>query len=383
MNDLAVDVHGSTRAFGGRSRLVPLGLLVAVMGGWSVPEATALVTQDPTTICEIDESTIVGTPGDDLLVGTDMAEVIVGLGGDDIIRGRGNADKLCGGPGHDVVSGGRGKDHVEGGQGNDRLIGGSAEDHLSYRFAPGPVTVKMGAGSVLGVGRDRVTSFYYIFGSIYADWIHGSRNQEVIFAGHGADWVHGGGGNDGITDGYHRSESEPDDDVLIAGRDGANLYANRGDDRLYAGHDGAVSYLVGRSGDDRLVGDRGRQTLIGGSGSDTLIGGAGPDKLIVRRGTLFTRATDELVRAGAGNDYVESSIAASDEQPYLGRVRLFLGRGDDRVDADVFDHLAIRGGIGTDVVRFHSVLDLVVDFVAGTVSAPIPGDTANGIVYGF
>jgi hypothetical protein len=57
-------------------------------------------------------TTITGTPGDD---------VIVGGSGNDTINGRGGHDVICAGPGNDVINAGGGTGEIHAGKGNDRI----------------------------------------------------------------------------------------------------------------------------------------------------------------------------------------------------------------------------------------------------------------------
>ena len=78
---------------------------------------TVMATPEP-IICEGEEATIVGTPGNDNLAGTPGDDVIVGLGGDDTIAGLGGNDKICG---EDDRSSSVGDDHMFGDSGNDEI----------------------------------------------------------------------------------------------------------------------------------------------------------------------------------------------------------------------------------------------------------------------
>jgi uncharacterized delta-60 repeat protein len=84
----------------------------------------------PGPFCLGETTTIVGTPGNDLLVGTPGNDVIVALGGDDSVDGGGGNDRVCGGAGNDRISGGAGDDHLLGGDGSDSLAGGPGDDVL-------------------------------------------------------------------------------------------------------------------------------------------------------------------------------------------------------------------------------------------------------------
>jgi hypothetical protein len=116
----------------------------------------------PTSTCDGQTATIVGTSAADALVGTSGRDVIVGLGGNDKIQGGGGRDVICGGSGDDTLAGGPGDDRLSGGSGDDTIAGGLGDDTL--------------AG---GTGDDRLNG------------------------GRGSDSEDGGRGTDTITDGTH------------------------------------------------------------------------------------------------------------------------------------------------------------------------------------
>jgi Ca2+-binding RTX toxin-like protein len=72
-------------------------------------------------LIDVEEASINGTSGDDVLDGTPFADTIDGKEGNDIIRGRDGNDTLYGGDGNDNISGGNGNDTLYGNAGNDTL----------------------------------------------------------------------------------------------------------------------------------------------------------------------------------------------------------------------------------------------------------------------
>jgi hypothetical protein len=74
------------------------------------------------------DSSIVGTPGNDVLRGTSGNDSIYGLGGNDRLKGRGGADILIGGPGSDTMYGGSGGDKLIAGHGRDKGGGQGGKD---------------------------------------------------------------------------------------------------------------------------------------------------------------------------------------------------------------------------------------------------------------
>jgi Ca2+-binding RTX toxin-like protein len=78
--------------------------------------------------CKGQQTTIVGTEGNDIRSGTPGRDVMVGLGGNDSLSGLGGNDLICGGSGKDKLKGGAGNDKLLGEAGKDKLKGGGAKD---------------------------------------------------------------------------------------------------------------------------------------------------------------------------------------------------------------------------------------------------------------
>jgi hypothetical protein len=88
---------------------------------------------------KVDDQTVNGTGGDD---------VLAGAAGDDTITGLAGADILTGGSGSDIIDGGSGNDTITGGPGSDTLTGGSGADTFIY-----------GSSSTLAGAVDTITDF--------------------------------------------------------------------------------------------------------------------------------------------------------------------------------------------------------------------------------
>lgn len=73
-----------------------------------------------------DDDTLTGGPSEDLDQNT-----LFGDSGNDVLRGRAGNDVLYGGKGHDRLYGDRGDDKLFGNSGNDTLYGGAGKDTLS------------------------------------------------------------------------------------------------------------------------------------------------------------------------------------------------------------------------------------------------------------
>ena len=134
-----------------------------------------------------------------------------------------------------------------------------------------------------------------------------------VFAHGGADCIIGGSGSDRIW-GYGG-------DDIIYGNDGIDdIYGNNGDDIIYGG-DGNDGIYAG-NGDDTIYGNNGADNLDGGSGDDTIYGGDGGDRIWGRTGS-------DIIHGNAGSDWLNGN------------------RGDDIVYGDIHD-TAVHGGGDVD-----------------------------------
>jgi Ca2+-binding RTX toxin-like protein len=109
-------------------------------------------------------TTLVGTPGDDVIVGGDEADVLSGRAGEDRIEG------------------GRGDDRIEGNQAGDELFGGPDDDALFGNLGP---------DRLFGEGGDDTLA-----GGFGNDLIQGGAGNDELNGGPGADRMRGGGGSD-------------------------------------------------------------------------------------------------------------------------------------------------------------------------------------------
>jgi Ca2+-binding RTX toxin-like protein len=155
-------------------------------------------------------------------------------------------------------------------------------------------------------------------------------------------FIDGGNGNDRIT-----LDSSIDLPATITG--------NRGNDTL-----------VGGSGDDSISGDEGNDSIDGGLGSDELHGGIGYDTITYASRTnavtinLDNKWNDgesrewdnvssdfEVLKGGAGDDYLRGSIAANVLWGYAGNDTLDGNSGNDKLYGGD-DNDTLIGGAGAD-----------------------------------
>jgi Ca2+-binding RTX toxin-like protein len=332
-------------------------------------------------MCNGQVATILGTTGDDTLPGTAGDDVIVGRGGDDVISGRGGTDNICGGLGNDRLRGGSGKDQLfgggdadvlrggrgsdgtqDGGEGNDRIFGESGGrndlypgpgddvitgsptvyDWLHLEAAPGPVDANLMTGVIKGDGTDTVIDVETVLGGAFNDTLVGNEEDNGLVGRAGNDTLIGNGGHDTMS-GQQGSDTYSGG----PGFDVAEYFDQNTADGLPWGpmNVNLRTGIATGDGTDALT------SIEGATGSDlgdTMIGNRKNNSFFWLFGGF------DVVKAGGGDDFVESSQGAND---------LAGGKGSDFViylDGRDFDHQ-------------HSAV--AVDLAAGTSST---GDTLSG-----
>lgn len=299
--------------------------------------------------------------------------VITGTGGKDTINGSSspplqttNDDEIIFGlDGDDVIDALGGADFVEGGDGNDNMKGGAGIDTLSYEDATAGVTVSLlvtAQQDTKGAGKDTVSQFENILGSVHADKLTGDKNDNKLEGAANDDILDGGLGNDTLLGGNG-------DDLLIGGVGSDTIDGGAegilGDTASFAGitvavsaslAGGAASYkiglvtdtdtlleienLIGGSGADQLFGDGNANKLDGAAGNDKLFGDAGNDTLIggIGNDELQGDDGDDLLIGGAGADKIDGgSFGDNDTVSYVGSAAgvtvvldgVTLGKGGD------------------------------------------------------
>ncbi len=170
-------------------------------------------------------------------------------------------DMLIGDLGTNTLTGGAGDDTFQSYGGNDIIDGRGGNNTLSYAWAPGGVSVNLGAGTS-SVG-DHFTNIQNIVGSASGDFLTGDASNNRIAGGQGNDTLVGGGGNDvyvfNIGDGQ---------DLI---RNGATSPAGPGSKLLLGDGITANSLWLSRQGNDlviQLIGHADTVTVEDWFGSD-------------------------------------------------------------------------------------------------------------------
>ena len=316
---------------------------------------------------------VLGRGGDDFICGARSWQAIRGQGGDDHLEAEGPADVLRGGDGSDTLrgvsytrmEGGPGPDALtggamEGGPGDDVLrdaegmflsayIGGRGDDRLvsnwpgvyrtlNYRTR-GAVHLDMVEGYATGasIGRDTIAGSWNptyqltITGSAFDDEILGSGEGEVICPLGGSDTVDAGGGSDEITDEVNCYSQ--DTRAFEPGQDspsGQDAYAGgRGTDILVYRDEGQADVEI----------DMATGTTAGLEG-DTL---AGVEDLNIKGVLSATIAGD-----GENNNFwIEGGYGT---ETNLGEAVVDGGAGNDHIVASGFGMVEGHGADGNDMV---------------------------------
>ena len=288
-----------------------------------------------------------GTHGNNVILGLGGNDVIDGNGGNDVINGNGGADVLNGGDGideasyvfatsgvladliswglntgeaagdsyysienltgsiyadalrgtHDnnVILGLGGNDVINGNGGADHIDGGDGIDEASYIFATSGVLadlISWGLNTGEAAG-DSYVSIENLTGSIYADVLRGTHDNNVILGLSGNDVINGNGGADHIDGGDGTDEASYIFAISSVVADLLSPSANIGElagdtyssienlagtffsDVLRGSQ--SANVILGLSGNDSILGRGGRDILTGGLGRDTMTGGVDAD----------------------------------------------------------------------------------------------------------
>ena len=329
---------------------------------------------------------------------------------------------LIGGSGDDILTGGDGYDTLNGGAGNDILNGGDgyADAVFDYSSSTADLTLDLsdttywkqdaddtwssGTGVEyeyqrfqLDVARDGTIDETDYFKNIEdivltagagddtltagesGNGLEGGGGDDTLTGGAGDDWFDGGGGSDRFDGGagddwawfrYLSATSDLTLDISDATRwkqnaDGtwaSGAGAEYDYQRFVA--DGETDYfkniedfyIFSGGGDDILTGGDGRDTLDGAAGDDILDGGAGDDNadfdywyatadltLDLTDTMRWKQNADGTWASGAGAEYTYQIFVAGDETDYFKNIEnfgIYAGSGND----------VLTGGAGYDIL---------------------------------
>lgn len=301
---------------------------------------------------DLDNNSIFGFDGNDIIDGVGGINIVRARAGDDTIFSSGQGE-YYGGSGNDLIYAANSftTELLDGGDGIDTLdltsIGA-----FTYEIDLGNGVTNYGVESfvnfenvIFGAGNDTGTGTFVdnsMVGNAGNDTLDGRAGNDFLDGGAGNDTLIGGNGTDTLLGG-------DDDDLLIGNFGSDTLNGGVGDDRIFAGFGDDV--LIGGDGRDILRGGSGTDTLLGGQGTDEMRGGLGNDTLSGGLGidflygggdndTLFGEESDDTLYGDAGAD----SLDGGD-----GDDGLFGGTGNDFLDGGAGSDL-MRGGDGADTL---------------------------------
>jgi Ca2+-binding RTX toxin-like protein len=257
-----------------------------------------------------------GEAGENDDIGTDVENITGGID-DDTLTGSDGRNLLAGGAGNDTLNGAGADDTLQGGADADVFNGGNGNDTADYSAQTANLTITiddLANDGEAGENDDVSTTVERVDGGDGDDAITGSVDNNTLTGGLGADTIDGGGGGD----------------TLAGGADGDTVIGGAGNDRLN-----------GETGDDTLQGGTGADILSGGDGGDDMAGGGGSDSTsYASRSANLTVDTDGVADDGeAGeNDNVQADVE-----------RITGGTGDDEITGDTGGDTLLGGG-GADLL---------------------------------
>jgi len=417
-----------------------LGAVGLPILGTSGTDALIGTSLGESIVAGIGDDRIDAKAGNDTVSAGSGGDLVFGDEGNDSLTGDAGNDTLHGGIGADQISGGSGDDSIYGGAGSDKLSGDTGDDAFVFFSVEELRDDAMVAG---GQGRDAIVMVANgdtVVTLVDADFAKVSGVEVLRLEGNGRFVV-----SLGAFASSAQIIASPDARVAVQSADptqpvnltslggDAVLTGGSGNDTLSGGN--GNDQLTGGGGADLITGSRGNDTLTGGAGADTIDGNAGTDTYVAGDGTAISLtlntsvAVAVLVGGGAadlisnienvvgtnGNDSITGDATGNLLQGLGGDDLLNGGGGNDTLIGgtgadnltgglgnDIFiiaaaaDHVAgeaIAGGVGSDTIRFTSLVagetltltaavtdvDNVIDLVIGGAAGLTTGTTALNV----
>jgi Ca2+-binding RTX toxin-like protein len=250
----------------------------------------------------IDNDTLSGTNGDDLIYGYEGADTIHGNDGNDTLNGGTGADQIFGDAGNDVFNIWGGDDNtgklLDGGTGINQLNSGGNADLTGITIS-NIQTLSIDTYGQVRVSASQINSF--------SNLIAEAGQATIIATTAGAYDLTG----KTVTGTFNFFGSDAGNS-FIGDASGQSLWGGNGDD-----------VLNGMGGDDTLFGLGGTNTLIGGDGNDVINCGAGSDTMLGGNGddtfTLYdsydssinnTGPQGRIADGGTGNNTIDINSLA-------------------------------------------------------------------------
>jgi Ca2+-binding RTX toxin-like protein len=311
----------------------------------------------------MDDSTIVGGNGDDLIISASNGVIVAGSGDDTIVGGAslnwtsgiqgvtwsasvtGNQLTLGGGVTFQTSASSYSYPNYEGNFDSSGYALGTADETI-FGGAGNDVVLLSNGNNVVALGSGDST----IFGGMGSNTISGGTGSDSIVGGGGSDYIEAGNGDDFVA-GFGG------DNTIIGGSGTDTIFAGSYDS-YWATEETGSNYVQAGSGNSAIYGSGGADTLLGGSGSDTIYAGDG----------------NESVAAGSGDTSINGGNGAD---------TIVAGSGSDTIWGST-QSTTIYGGSGTDQISGTSGTDVIYAGDGGTSGAPTTVIAGSGdtTVYG-
>ena len=270
-----------------------------------------------------DNTSYIGSPGNDTLSATGSGDTIFGSAGSDLISAQGahGYAYLVGGNDPNIASG---FDTIIGSGFNDRIVSGSSNFDSGVAVSPDHSVIFAGAGDdvIQSYGHDT------IYANQGNDVINGGTLASTIFGGQGDDQINIA--NDSLQNSYISGDAGNDYISATQFKTGATIFGGDGDDSIYAGL--GHNIIFGNAGNDQIQGGQAPETIFAGQGNDSIDAG---------------QAENSYLSGDAGNDIISASTQGGDGLHGLNDT-LVGGLGDDRLGAA---HASIFGNQGNDIIN--------------------------------
>lgn len=350
----------------------------------------------------------------EVLVGSAHNDILSGDGGDNVIYGGAGFDTISGGAGNNILYGGADSDWFISSTGVNTIYGGTGTNVVDYTGSNAAVTVHL--DGTVGVGGhaqgDRLFEIQTIYGSGFADTIHGTDASETFFGGGGNDVIYSGGGTNLIYggDGADTIYAGTGADTIYGGDGNDLIYSSTGADTVFGGDgqdtidysasnagitlylDGSVSagghaagdrvsgveIVVGTAFNDHIIGTAANEVFYGGAGDDLFEGGGGADTYFGGTGsnTVSYQGSDVGVNVNLGTGATSGGHAAGD---VFNNIQNITGSNFADVLTGSADANIISGGGGADVIYGFAGDNIL---YGGAGNDIIYAGTGSDIIYG-
>lgn len=301
--------------------------------------------------------TIDGGINNDTLVGTAGADVIAGGDGNDVLLSNGGTDALDGGTGENIViNGGPGS----GSTGIFSLFGTDSSNTITIsRNAAGqifsngvPIPDATVANTVMirvfGMAGDDNLVLDESGGALPAVVLYGAAGNDTLTGGFGGDWIFGGAGSDAVL-------GKGGFDFLFGGINNDTLTGGDADDSVFGEADSDL--MIWNPGDDTDLNE-------GGSGIDTVeVNGGGGDEVFTVTANGARVRFDRLnpapfsIDIGTSENFVLNAAGGDDSFSATGNLAVLIS-------------ISVDGGAGNDTLLGSNGIDLLTggddnDFIDG------------------